>query len=87
MPRMGRKKKTPENNDMPQAPEVEAQSDRSKDRHKPRKTVALPPRIHELLQALAEHNTRPLNYELRLAVIAHLRAAGWYPSPPPDAES
>lgn len=43
--------------------------------------VRVPPDLHALLKELAEQNSRPLSWELRLAITTHLRAAGKWPPP------
>jgi hypothetical protein len=51
-------------------------------RHKPRRTVAYPPRLYEMLVVLAERNQRPINWEARLILERPLKEAGLWP--PPD---
>jgi hypothetical protein len=45
-------------------------------RHKPRKMIAFSPRLYRRLQALAERNHRPVQWEAELAIEAHLEANG-----------
>lgn len=47
-----------------------------KKQRKQRKHLTLPPRLHQLLSELAEENFRPITYELQIAVVNHLKAAG-----------
>jgi hypothetical protein len=55
------------------------------DRHKLRKMLALPPRLHAQLAALAEQNSRPLSWEVRRILEQALRDAGLWPPPPEGA--
>lgn len=55
---------------------------KSSDRHKPRKSVALTPQQYEALGVLARRNARPLLWEARIAIVAHLRANGLWPFDP-----
>jgi len=48
---------------------------RSADRHKPRRTLSLPPDLYSKLAALAAQNQRPLLWEARIALLRHLEAA------------
>ena len=77
---MAKRKKKPEGQPLP-APALDS---RSRDRHKPgsRRSVALPPQVYRQLQALAEQNNRPLNWELRLIVVRALTEVGLWPPPP-----
>lgn len=54
---------------------------RTADRHRPRRMVSLSPELHEQLALLADRNGRPLNWEVRLALEAHLKANGLWPPP------
>lgn len=64
---------------------VSAAVDRTKDRHKKRSSVNIPPRLHAQLVKLAERNTRPLNWQLRAIIEAALSAEGlWPPAPATD---
>jgi hypothetical protein len=60
----------------PQKPVDERQTDRQKN------MVRVQDDVHELMKQLAERNSRPLSWEVRLALIAHLQAAGMWPPPP-----
>lgn len=60
MPRMAKKKPRP----------------KTKDRHKKRLQVALQPRLHALVLALARKNTRALRHEVHLAIVNHLCECG-----------
>lgn len=55
---------------------------KSTDRHKPRKSVALTPDQYAALGVLAKRNARPLLWEARIAITAHLRANGLWPFDP-----
>lgn len=64
-----------------------AMARKKSDRHKPRKSIALTPDQYEALRVLAERNARPLLWEARIAVMAHLKANGLWPfkqQPPAD---
>ncbi len=78
MSHMARKKPQPDED-----PELPPASDpaRSKDRHKRRKMIPLPPRVFEQLQVAAERHNRPLSWQLRLIVVAWLEQEGLWPPP------
>ena len=59
--------------------------DRSKDRHKPRRMIAFPPKLYEQLAALAAQEDRPIQWEAHRIIRQALEAAGLWPPPPPDA--
>jgi uncharacterized protein YktB (UPF0637 family) len=61
---------------MPHMAKKKAPGKAGKDRHKKRLQVALQPKVHALMQALAKKSTRPLRHEVHLAIIEHLRRAG-----------
>jgi hypothetical protein len=44
------------------------------DRHKPRRTLALTPEMYDQLAAIASANNRPLLWEARAAIRAHIAA-------------
>jgi len=60
---------------------------KSNDRHKPRKSVALTPDQYAALGVLAKRNDRPLLWEARIAIVAHLRSNGLWPFDPSMAEN
>lgn len=66
---------------MPAMAKKKPTSPGSSDRHKPRRSVALPPELVDLVEALAEKNRRPLVWEIRIALEEHLRAAKMWPPP------
>lgn len=80
MPHMAKKKPTPEGAPIPSSDEA-ARGDRSKDRHRPRRTVSVSPELYQALQALADQNGRPLSWEVRRILTEHLKAAGLWPLP------
>jgi len=45
------------------------------DRHKPRRTLSLPPDLYAQLAELAAENQRPLLWEARIAILKHLERA------------
>jgi predicted DNA-binding protein len=48
-------------------------NDRSKDRHRPRRMVALDPDLYDRLKALADRNGRPVSWEIRLVLTKHVQ--------------
>lgn len=56
-------------------------TDRSRDRHKPRRTIAFPPRMYDALVQLAAQNDRPINREAHRIVRKALEEAGLWPPP------
>jgi hypothetical protein len=73
---MARKKRT----EVPPAAESKPKP-RTGDRHRPRRTVNLPPELYDQLAVLADRNGRPLNWEIRRALQEHLRQNGLWPPP------
>jgi len=59
-------------------------SGRAADRHKPRKSVAIHPLLHQQMAELAKNNDRPLYWEFRRAIQEHLRRHGVEPHQMPD---
>lgn len=53
------------------------------DRHKPRKSLGLPPKLHGHYKHLAAKNRRPLRWELITVLEDHLRDLGIDPSSTP----
>jgi predicted DNA-binding protein len=45
------------------------------DRHKPRKMVPVPLDLYEAIAELAKKNSRPVSWEIRLAIEDRLKAA------------
>jgi hypothetical protein len=82
--RMAKKRKPPEDKMPAQAAHKTKNS--TKDRHKPRKMLPLPPRLYEQLVALAGQNSRPVNWEGRRIIEQALRDAGLWPPPPEESE-
>jgi hypothetical protein len=64
---MARRKKEPA-----EPSPIEATSERTRDRHKSRKTVSLPDDLYAELRALAQQNGRPTYWEIRMALRDHL---------------
>jgi plasmid stability protein len=56
-----------------------------KDQHRHRNMIRLPDDLYQALKALAVRNGRPLAWEARMAVVAHLKASGEGPPPDPAA--
>ncbi len=64
---------------------AEGQQSSGKDRHASRTMVRLQQDVHRQLKKLAERNSRPLTWELRLALIHHLEEAGLWPPGPEES--
>jgi hypothetical protein len=80
MPRMAKKKPKP-----PPSPTTEGDpvpTLEKKDRHKPRRTLAIPPEMYAAFAVLAKRNGRPILWEARRALIDHLKKNGLWPYDP-----
>ncbi len=51
---------------------------KSKDRHKPRKMIAIDPKVHAAIVALAKANRRPVTWEIEGILIEALKIAGYW---------
>lgn len=58
-----------------------SEDDHTKDRHKPRRTVALAPSLYAQLEEFARRNHRPVLWQLRLILEAVLEQEGLWPPP------
>lgn len=61
-------------------------ADRTKDRHKGRKSVAVIPTLYAQMAELARDHDRPILWEFRRAVVEHLRRHGIEPEFPEEDE-
>jgi hypothetical protein len=54
-------------------------TDRSKDRHKPRRTISFTPQVYEAIARLADRNHRPIGWEAERIILEALEAEGLWP--------